>query len=474
MINLNIIHGAFVQVSKMDGKVIQHLLSYKEEIMVKRKMGRNIVQKKKVVTQYAWAFKDKNMYTFYRGHLSKVIGFLKSKNIPYQINGRSKKLPCRKHNLNGIILRPDQLELTEKALQYNRGVIKAPTGSGKSIVISAIMSSYFDSRILVITHLSDLVTQLKENFEKYLGEEVTKLSSAHPESFTRITITTIQTLAKLPPETYAEEYDVVIVDEAHRISTIKPKKQKDKTYKYGQYLAVLSTMDVAHRFGFTATLPYIESSKTALEGLIGPVIGELTIAEAADLSLLAKPQIKLIKTPIIPELEDVKNYRDAYRIGIVANDARNTLIIQVLEKLMNKGETALIIVNHVAHGHWLQDKAKSLLGIKLEYVHGAVDKETRNSIKKRLIAKEIPATICTSAWIEGIDLPSLGAVINAGGGKSEIRTIQAIGRGLRKTKDKDTVTIVDFFDPSSTYFVNHFSYRLCLYFEQGWLGTSDF
>lgn len=268
-------------------------------------------------------------------------------------------------------------------------------------------------------------------------------------------------------EYYAEE---VLVHNCHRISSIQMKKDKNGIPKQGQYLKVLSNLAAIHRFGFTATLPYLEGAKIALEGLIGPVIGELSITEAAELQILAKPEIKLFRTERIPELENLRNYKEAYRRGIVQNYSRNHKILSLAAKLIEKNKTSLIIVNYVQHGEILQEMSEEQFRHKIEFVHGAVDNETRQDIKTRLIAKEIPAAICTSAWIEGIDLPSLGAVINAGGGKSEIRTIQAIGRGLRKTSEKDTVIIIDFFDPSSKYFIDHFGYRLSLYFEQGWMG----
>jgi superfamily II DNA or RNA helicase len=54
-------------------------------------------------------------------------------------------------------------------------------------------------------------------------------------------------------------------------------------------------------------------------------------------------------------------------------------------------------------------------------------------IKNKLINKEVRCVIATTVWREGIDIPSLDCVINAAGGKSEIMTLQGVGRGLRKT-----------------------------------------
>ena len=67
------------------------------------------------------------------------------------------------------------------------------------------------------------------------------------------------------------------------------------------------------------------------------------------------------------------------------------------------------------------------------------------------------AIISSVVWRTGVDLPNLDVVVLAYAGKSEIETVQSIGRGLRRTADKDERIIVDFFDPSNYHLVNHFA-----------------
>ena len=76
--------------------------------------------------------------------------------------------------------------------------------------------------------------------------------------------------------------------------------------------------------------------------------------------------------------------------------------------------------------------------------------------------------MCT-IWKEGSNIPELDVVINASGGKSEMATIQIIGRGRRKTKTKSALIVYDFFDPSSRFLIEHFGFRVSLYTEMGWL-----
>ena len=77
--------------------------------------------------------------------------------------------------------------------------------------------------------------------------------------------------------------------------------------------------------------------------------------------------------------------------------------------------------------------------------------------------------ISSVIWKEGITISSLGAVINAAGGKFEIFPQQALGRGLGIATGKTEVVLVDFFDPSHPYLIDHFGHRFCLYMDLGWI-----
>ena len=83
--------------------------------------------------------------------------------------------------------------------------------------------------------------------------------------------------------------------------------------------------------------------------------------------------------------------------------------------------------------------------------------------------KKIKGVVATAVFRKALNIRSLNTVINACGGKSEVMTLQAIGRGLRKTEDKEFVKIIDYFNPNSRYLIDHFGRRLCLYFREGWL-----
>ena len=222
------------------------------------------------------------------------------------------------------------------------------------------------------------------------------------------------------------------------------------------------------RLAFTATEPTLTEAKLALEGLIGPVIGEFTINEASEKGILAKPKIKILKSAFDHSVRELRSYRQVYEEGIVQNESRNQQIVDVALKHKEQGEISLIFVNEIEHG---ENLIKLFNGSEtnVPFVQGVMPPLERTNIKKSMIKGRRKIVIATTAWKEGINIPSLNVVINAGGGKSEISVLQSIGRGLRRTDDKEEVIIYDFFDPSHPHLVNHFGERITLYCEKEWL-----
>jgi superfamily II DNA or RNA helicase len=125
-------------------------------------------------------------------------------------------------------------------------------------------------------------------------------------------------------------------------------------------------------------------------------------------------------------------------------------------------------VNKIAHGDNIERICNDQ-GIDVKFIQGSSDIETRERIRNELNMGMVKTVISTTVWKEGINIVNLNNVINAGGGKSEIATIQAIGRGLRKTATKDMVRIFDFLDLGHPYLIAHAGERLCLYMDMGWL-----
>ena len=221
------------------------------------------------------------------------------------------------------------------------------------------------------------------------------------------------------------------------------------------------------KIGLSATPPKEGSEAAmALEGLIGPVIGEYTMEEALEEGMVAKPKVKLIAVPKNENLQDLKRYSDIYRVGIVKNRMRNKLLARFLLEMKREGKTALVYINQLDH----IDAIIGVLDESLQFsiVQGSIENETRETIKKELQDRKIDFVIASSAWREGINIPSVNYVVFAGGGKSEIATIQTMGRGLRRDVGKEEIFLIDFLD-QGRYLSEHCIERINIYANKNWL-----
>jgi len=389
---------------------------------------------------------------FLTGFLSRVTSYCESNGIEITIEGEVETLETCKPYYPDYFwekYRPDQLRtqlsLVQKAIDCGRGVIKAATGIGKNNVMLGVTLAYPKARVLILAHTHTIISQIKKAVQG-IGEEG------------RVNVTTVQSFARKDPEEYWDKYDVILVDEAHHISNVS-----------GQYAKVLRHSAAPVRFGLTGTLPNAKKAQLTMEGFLGPVIGELTIQDAGEMGILAIPKIEWIRVPFNSQVKELRRYPDVYDQGVVNSKAFNRLVAKRAAQAIKEGETVLILVIMIAHGQNIVDTAKRLYDVDLEFVYGTTDKEVRDEIQHALSTKEVKGVVATAVFREGLDVPSLDVVINACEAKSELLTLQAVGRGLRRTTEKKYVTIVDFFNPSHHFLVNHFGERICLYMDNGWL-----
>jgi superfamily II DNA or RNA helicase len=370
------------------------------------------------------------------------------------------KLPKLKH----IKFRADQRKALRSARRHQRGIVLMPTGSGKTIIALGIMSIFKDHRILFLCHTEVIIEQTASAIRKHLGIEPHIIGGGHKTNWNiirkdkrPIVLATIQSFAKIPYGRYSAFFDITIIDETHHANSL--------TSQYGK---VMTNNLSPRRYGLTATMPTTQQEILVNEGLIGPPIAELTVQEGIEIGIIAKPIINLIEVTFRTEIDNVSSkYPDAYEYGIVRNRRRNMLIIdEIKNNLLNK-ETTLIIIERTKHGTILRNLLRNK-NIKVKFVHGSTSKEVRLTVKNNLKKGKIKVVICSKIWKEAINIPTLRNIINACGMKEEKAVIQAIGRGLRTTKNKKTVKITDFIDPYK-YLKEHSEERIKIYKKHGWL-----
>jgi superfamily II DNA or RNA helicase len=436
-------------------KEVSDLISY-TAVFYQQSMYRKVRKEYRKTTKIGVT---KDGVLFYTGLIPKIQEFcLKNKiDLTFEkhtpvANKISPKLP------DGIVLRDFQKDLINLACTLERGILKAPTGTGKTILGLALLSSLSGlDGVLWLCHTKDLMYQTADEAKKFFGEKsVGTLGDGTAVTDRFITVATRQTF-----KDYADDlgtsYDVVIVDEAHHVTTFD-----------GEYATILKKVFAPIRIGLTATLPTSQEALLAVQSFLGPLIGEMTINEGRELGFMARPVIKIIKIPESFRIKEIRKYTDVYEHGVVRRLERNRIIVDLIKKHHVIGDSVLVIVNKIAHGDLLLNMCQSS-NVEAEFIHGSTDSETRGLTKEALNEKRMKCVIATAVWKEGVNIPELNVVINAAGGKSEIATLQSIGRGLRRTEEKSELIIYDFFDNSHHHIISHFGERFSLYCDMNWI-----
>lgn len=444
MVNITELNAVYCQIT--EPIIVKEILSFEKEFW-----HRSGFSRKKKTYMHSMIDRGGNFLT---GFLPKILNFLDSKNIKYKLDKIDYDFSHHLPSLGGIIFRDDQMRQMSSALNKGRGVIVAPTGAGKTVLMAGIISALIGKRILFLCHTIDLVDQAITEFTRF-GFTCSKMGGGSKDMTGDVVVSTIQTFHKLNFKEYCDKFDVVLCDECHHSGVVN-----------SSYYKVLSTLLAPTRFAFTATLPVKKEVKLCLEGLIGPVVDELSFKEAMDIGILAVPDVRLIPVESYTDYE-TRTYADVYDKAIVNNKERNRLIVKEIKSLNREGLSTLTYVQKIEHIKNLLAMAEDM-NVSLIDVQGKVGSETRLDIKQKLESKEIQNVVSTVVWREGINVKSLNSIIIAGGGKNEKDLIQACGRGARKDEGKDEFVIVDFVD-SAKYLSQHFCERLKTYIKKGWL-----
>jgi len=336
-------------------------------------------------------------------------------------------------------LRKYQQKALKKALKRNMGVLALPVGSGKTIIGLRLIYE-LNLSTLIIVHTKELLYQWADNIREVLGIEPGLVGDNNWDE-RPVTVAMIQTLLSRGVDKLQKPYAVLLFDECHRTSAA------EKFYELG------ISLTQKLRFGLSAT-PWrrIRGEELKIEGIVGPIIYEIKAEDLIKEKFLAKPRFMIIEyESSMPPLAE--RYKELYEEIIMENKERNKAIVRIAYKLAKQGHRVLIDVKRIEHGKILIEMFKKK-GIKAEFLSS--QSPNRWEIFEKFKNGEISVLISTLLK-EGVDIPEISAIILAGGGKSDIMTIQTIGRALRP-KGGSHAVIVDVKDDDPLLFT-HFIER---------------
>jgi superfamily II DNA or RNA helicase len=333
-----------------------------------------------------------------------------------------------------IVLRDYQVEVINKFLHAPQSIQEIATGAGKTIItatLSKLCEPY--GRTVIIVPNKSLVTQTEEDYKNigvdvgvYYGDRK-QLNRTHTictwQSLNNLMKASKDGLATTTMSEFAEDVACVIVDEVHMAKA--------------DVLKQLLTGPFAHctiRWGLTGTVPKEDYNQKSLSVSIGQVAHRISASELQDKGILANCHVNIIQTE---DFVAYKTYQEEQKY-LTTTKTRMGFVANEIKDIAQSGNT-LILVNYVKTGELLEELIDDAV-----FVSGKTkvqDRKEEYDEIKTASNKIIIATYGVAAV--GINIPRIFNLVLIEPGKSFVRVIQSIGRGIRKAQDKDHVQIWD-------------------------------
>jgi superfamily II DNA or RNA helicase len=344
-------------------------------------------------------------------------------------------------------VRPYQVEAINALVEEGSGFVIAGTGAGKSLITAGLCEVYGRTgyRTITVVPSGDLVAQTFDAF-KMCGMDVGRYSGEHKELHAQHVVATWQSLQNAPQ--LMKLFQVVVIDEAHGA---KADVIKSLISDHGGH--------IAFRFGVTGTFPKPKIDQMTLITTIGSILKTITSKWLIDNGYLAEVEIEIIETQ---ESVDLPDYSAEKAYLARAEDRLDHLAWRIKQDMKLYGNT-LVLVNSIPFGRKL---AKLIEGSV--FLSGESENELRQDYYKEYEHRDDMVVIATSGIAStGISIDRIFCLYLIDAGKSFIKAIQSIGRGLRRAEDKNKVYVKDV-SSCMKYSKKHCKERIKWYDEAGY------
>lgn len=358
-----------------------------------------------------------------------------------------------------VPLYPYQEQAVMAAKKGLYGILQSKAGSGKTQMGIALIKEY-GRRALWVTHTKDLLDQSKERALRYMDKSlIGTITEGKVNIGQGVTFATVQTLSNLDLSQYKDMWDVVIVDECHRVC--------GSPTQLTMFAKVLNSLSARHKYGLSATVHRADGMIQATFALIGDVVHIVPDEAVAD--KVMQVGIKPIGTGVKLTYECLNtdgtlNY--AKLINYLCSDTERNLCI-TNELIDQQGKSCLILSDRLEHLETLLamlpidmcGKAAMISG-KMTTKKGKADRE--QAIEDMRTGKKKYLFATYSLAKEGLDIPCLERLFMTTPQKDYAVITQSIGRIARTYEGKADPIVFDFVDDIG-YLVKSYKKRCSTY-----------
>ena len=365
-----------------------------------------------------------------------------------------------------------QQEAVLKMIAAKYGILKSKTGSGKTQMGIALIKG-LRRRALWLCHTADLLKQSMDRALQYMDPEmIGTITEGKVNVGIGVTFATVQTMANLELTQYRDYWDVVIVDECHRVSS--------SATTFTRYEKVLNHLSARHKIGLTATPERSDGLIKATFALIGGIAWEVPESAIADRVMQVKVRTVTTDAEITDDcLNDDGTINYVKLIEYLTTDFdRNKLIARKI--MEEKGHSCLILSDRLAQ----LEAVRALLPYEMQeesaFINGKMQSKKAKAEREQAIGdmrtgKKKYLFASYSLAKEGLDVPRLDRLFLASPAKFSSIITQAVGRVCRTYPGKETPVVYDFCDENIGFCMRAYkercrSYRkMCAEIEKGFL-----
>lgn len=329
-----------------------------------------------------------------------------------------------------MMLRPRQALLVERSLaalhQHGNTLAIGPTGSGKTIMLSAVAGGVLeepDAKSCILAHRDELTAQNREKFGRVNPGLTTSVFDAKEKSWAgRATFAMVQTLSRDAHLDAMPTLDLLVVDEAHHAASPSYRRVIDR---------VLSRNPRALIFGATATPA--RSDGKGLREVFSNVADQITLGELIASGHLVPPRTFVIDVGAQSALAQVRRTAtdfDMTEVEAILN--RTPITDAVIRHWREKAgdRKTIVFCSTVAHAQCVAD-AFVAAGTRAVLIHGELSDAERKARLAEYETGEAQVVVNVAVLTEGYDYTPTSCVVLLRPSSHKSTLTQMIGRGLR-------------------------------------------
>lgn len=323
------------------------------------------------------------------------------------------------------------------------GILQSPCGSGKT-QMGIALAARIGRKMLWVTHTQDLLNQSYDRARQYLPEnELGKITAGKVQIGSHMTFATVQTLSNLDLDRYKYTWDVVVVDECHRLAGTPT--------SVTMFYKVMNHLAARYKYGLSATVHRSDGLIKSTFAIIGDVAYKVPDEAVAEKTM----QVKILRRDTGVEIarrcldtDGTLKYSELISY-LTEHERRNRMIIGDLEK--NRSHYNLILSDRLSHLEELMTRLPAGLRNQAVMIDGHMTSkkaraERAQAIEDMRIGKKHFLFASYSLAKEGLDIPRLDRLYLTTPKKDYAVVTQSIGRIARTFENKDSAVCYDYVD----------------------------